>query len=47
MEQKRDNVAVLIDGFNFYHAICTHMKSIEYPRSLKWLDYDSLVRNVI
>lgn len=42
-----DNVAVLIDGFNFYHAICKHMENVDYPRNLKWLDYDSLMRNVL
>lgn len=42
-----DNVAVLIDGFNFYHAICKHMDRVTYPKSLKWLDYDALIRKVI
>ena len=42
-----DKVAVLIDGFNFYHAVSTHIKSISYPRNLKWLDYDLVVRNVL
>jgi uncharacterized LabA/DUF88 family protein len=42
-----DNVAVLIDGFNFYHAICKHMKNVTYPKNLKWLDYDCLMRNVL
>ncbi len=42
-----DNVAVLIDGFNFYHAICKHMKKVHYPKCLKWLDYDKLMRNVL
>lgn len=45
--QPTDNVAVLIDGFNFYHAICKHIKGVSYPRNLKWLDYDALVRNVL
>lgn len=42
-----DKVAVLIDGFNFYHAISSHIKSVSYPRNLKWLDYDALVRSVL
>lgn len=42
-----DNVAVLIDGFNFYHAISSHIKAINYPKNLKWLDYDKLVRNIL
>jgi uncharacterized LabA/DUF88 family protein len=42
-----NKVAVLIDGFNFYHAICSHIKSVHYPRNLKWLDYDALVRKVL
>ncbi len=42
-----DKVAVLIDGFNFYHAISAHIKSVCYPKNFKWLDYDSLVRNIL
>lgn len=42
-----DNIAVFIDGFNFYHAICKHMKTVSYPRNLKWLDYDALMRKVL
>lgn len=42
-----DNIAILIDGYNFYHAICAHMKEIHYPRCLKWLDYDCVVRNIL
>lgn len=47
MPVEKDNVVVLIDGFNFYHAICKHMKTVSYPRNLKWLDYDALMRNVL
>jgi len=46
-ENKKINVAVLIDGFNFYHAICKHMETVNYPKNLKWLDYDALIRNVL
>ena len=42
-----DKVAVLIDGFNFYHAISSHINSVSYPENLKWPDYDKLVRNVL
>ena len=42
-----DKVAVLIDGFNFYHAIKAHIKTVTYPKSLKWLDYDSVIRNIL
>lgn len=44
---KKDNVAVLIDGFNYYHAIKSHMREVEYTSSLKWLNYDALIRNII
>ena len=30
-----DKVAVLTDGFNFYHAIKAHIKTVKYPKSLK------------
>lgn len=43
----KDKVAVFIDGFNFYHAIVAHMKGIKYPKSLKWLNYDSVMRNLL
>lgn len=42
-----DNIAVLIDGYNFYHAICSHMNEVHYPRCLKWLDYDCVARNIL
>ena len=40
-----NKVAVLIDGYNFYHAISNHMKFVSYPRNLKWL-FDDEVKNV-
>jgi len=44
---QKDNVAVFIDGFNYYHAICQHMDDVLYASNLKWLDYDKLLRTVI
>jgi len=43
----KDNIVILIDGYNFYHAICKHISEIHYPRCLKWLNYDLVAREIL
>lgn len=44
---KKDNIAVFIDGFNYYHAIKSHMREVLYTSNLKWLNYNELIKKII